>query len=136
MSRESKSIILFTPPMGCQPLTKTPEGEACVYELSRDIPWVNSAMSRRTTTQRRILVYYQTGQRAYLGACALKCSGFDDVVNLRGAFRDSYRINLGLRKLPNDPLRSGRCTYATAAWATCSSLSRPSRGNRRTDSDG
>ncbi len=33
---------------------------------------------------RRILVYCHKGQRGYLGACALKVSGFEDVVNLRG----------------------------------------------------
>ena len=35
---------------------------------------------------RRILVYCQKGQRGYLAACALKGSGFEDVVNLRGGF--------------------------------------------------
>jgi NADPH-dependent 2,4-dienoyl-CoA reductase/sulfur reductase-like enzyme/rhodanese-related sulfurtransferase len=35
---------------------------------------------------RRILVYCQKGQRGYLAACALKGSGFQDVVNLRGGF--------------------------------------------------
>jgi NADPH-dependent 2,4-dienoyl-CoA reductase/sulfur reductase-like enzyme/rhodanese-related sulfurtransferase len=33
---------------------------------------------------RRILVYCHKGQRGYLAACALKGSGFEDVVNLRG----------------------------------------------------
>lgn len=35
---------------------------------------------------RRILVYCQKGQRGYLAACALKGSGFEDVVSLRGGF--------------------------------------------------
>jgi len=35
---------------------------------------------------RKILVYCQKGQRGYLAACALKASGFDNVVNLRGGF--------------------------------------------------
>jgi len=35
---------------------------------------------------RKILVYCQKGQRGYLAACALKGSGFEDVVNLRGGF--------------------------------------------------
>jgi rhodanese-related sulfurtransferase len=35
---------------------------------------------------RKIIVYCQKGQRGYLAACALKGSGFDNVVNLRGGF--------------------------------------------------
>jgi NADPH-dependent 2,4-dienoyl-CoA reductase/sulfur reductase-like enzyme/rhodanese-related sulfurtransferase len=41
---------------------------------------------------RRILVYCQKGQRGYLAACALKGSGFEDVVNLRGGFSQA-RLN-------------------------------------------
>jgi NADPH-dependent 2,4-dienoyl-CoA reductase/sulfur reductase-like enzyme/rhodanese-related sulfurtransferase len=41
---------------------------------------------------RRILVYCQKGQRGYLAACALKGSGFEDVVNLRGGFAQA-RLN-------------------------------------------
>jgi NADPH-dependent 2,4-dienoyl-CoA reductase/sulfur reductase-like enzyme/rhodanese-related sulfurtransferase len=40
----------------------------------------------------RILVYCQKGQRGYLAACALKGSGFRDVVNLRGGFAQA-RLN-------------------------------------------
>jgi NADPH-dependent 2,4-dienoyl-CoA reductase/sulfur reductase-like enzyme/rhodanese-related sulfurtransferase len=35
---------------------------------------------------RRIVVYCQKGQRGYIAACALKGSGFEDAVNLRGGF--------------------------------------------------
>ncbi|WP_109489090.1 FAD-dependent oxidoreductase [Occallatibacter savannae] len=35
---------------------------------------------------RKILVYCQKGQRGYLAACALKGSGLDNVINLRGGF--------------------------------------------------
>jgi len=35
---------------------------------------------------RKILVFCQKGQRGYLAACALKGSGFENVVNLRGGF--------------------------------------------------
>jgi len=41
---------------------------------------------------RKILVYCQKGQRGYLAACALKGSGFEDVVNLRGGFAQA-RLN-------------------------------------------
>ena len=41
---------------------------------------------------RRILVYCQKGQRGYLATCALKGSGFEDVVNLRGGFAQA-RLN-------------------------------------------
>jgi NADPH-dependent 2,4-dienoyl-CoA reductase/sulfur reductase-like enzyme/rhodanese-related sulfurtransferase len=41
---------------------------------------------------RRIVVYCQKGQRGYLAACALKGSGFEDVVNLRGGFAQA-RLN-------------------------------------------
>jgi NADPH-dependent 2,4-dienoyl-CoA reductase/sulfur reductase-like enzyme/rhodanese-related sulfurtransferase len=47
---------------------------------------------------RRILVYCQKGQRGYLAACALKGSGFEDVVNLRGGFAQA-RLN-GLETCP------------------------------------
>jgi NADPH-dependent 2,4-dienoyl-CoA reductase/sulfur reductase-like enzyme/rhodanese-related sulfurtransferase len=40
----------------------------------------------------RILVYCQKGQRGYLAACALKGSGFRDVVNLRGGLAQA-RLN-------------------------------------------
>jgi NADPH-dependent 2,4-dienoyl-CoA reductase/sulfur reductase-like enzyme/rhodanese-related sulfurtransferase len=40
----------------------------------------------------KILVYCQKGQRGYLAACALKGSGFEDVVNLRGGFAQA-RLN-------------------------------------------
>ena len=41
---------------------------------------------------RRILVYCHKGQRGYLAACALKGSGFEDVVNLRGGIAQA-RLN-------------------------------------------
>jgi len=37
----------------------------------------------------RIVVYCQKGLRGYLAACALKGSGFEDVVNLRGGFAEA-----------------------------------------------
>jgi rhodanese-related sulfurtransferase len=40
----------------------------------------------------RIVVYCQKGQRGYLAACALKGSGFENVVNLRGGFAQA-RLN-------------------------------------------
>ncbi|MBS1804623.1 MAG: FAD-dependent oxidoreductase [Acidobacteria bacterium] len=42
---------------------------------------------------RKILVFCQKGQRGYLAACALKGSGFDDVVNLRGGYAQVQLTN-------------------------------------------
>jgi rhodanese-related sulfurtransferase len=47
---------------------------------------------------RRIVVYCQKGQRGYLAACALKGSGFEDVVNLSGGFGQA-RLH-GLEAVP------------------------------------
>jgi NADPH-dependent 2,4-dienoyl-CoA reductase/sulfur reductase-like enzyme/rhodanese-related sulfurtransferase len=41
---------------------------------------------------RKIVVYCHKGQRGYLAACALKGSGFEDVVNLRGGIAQA-RLN-------------------------------------------
>jgi len=43
---------------------------------------------------RKILVFCQKGQRGYLAACALKGSGFDNVINLRGGFAQAQLTGL------------------------------------------
>jgi NADPH-dependent 2,4-dienoyl-CoA reductase/sulfur reductase-like enzyme/rhodanese-related sulfurtransferase len=43
---------------------------------------------------RKILVYCQKGQRGYLAACALKGSGFENVINLRGGYAQAQLTGL------------------------------------------